>query len=396
MNEKEPKARNYTPWIISIVSLVVVLTVGGLIVGHVKAQQDTAAQEYNKTHFNKNIKIMDVNVGDLTINQAYQKVNKTGKNQVTLENGKIVYGQVGKEKVSKSEIQNYFDKQYTKMPDSTKHSYGSQELDEAAKKLTDLSKRSVTYQLAGKDYNFAAKDVLNKVTYKDGKYVYLDVSNLTKQIKTIASKVNTLRTSYPFKTPTGKTIKIENKSYGWAINTPQAVKAIENGFSQGAKTVNGKDSIFGDGFTDEGTGYGVTANHGLGKDYIVVSLAAQKVWIYKNNKPVVTINDVVTGTVTTSKGNSDATPTGVWYIGYKQTPSVLRGSNDDGSSYASKVSYWMPFTVDGCGFHDASWRTDWSKTAYLKGGSHGCVNIRPTEIKSVWDNVSTHEPVIVY
>nr|WP_265486666.1 L,D-transpeptidase family protein [Lactobacillus sp. PV012] len=282
------------------------------------------------------------------------------------------------------------------MPNATKRNYGSQDLDESAKKLSTLAKRSTTYQLAGKDYTFKAKDVLNKVTYKDGKYVYLDASTLTKQVKAIASKVNTLRTSYPFKTPTGKTITIQNKSYGWAINTPQAVKAIEDGLSSGAKTVDGKSTIFGDGFTDEGTGYGITANHGLGKDYIVVSLSAQKVWIYKNNKPVVTLDDVVTGTVTTSKGDSDATPTGVWYIGYKQTPSVLRGTNDDGSSYASKVSYWMPFTVDGCGFHDASWRTDWSKTAYLKGGSHGCVNVRPAEIKSVWDNVSTHEPVIVY
>lgn len=396
MNEEMPKARNYTPWIISIVGLVVVLVIGGLIAGHVKAQQDAAAQEYNKTHFNKNIKIMDVNVGDLTVNQAYKKVNKLGKNQVTLTNGKLVYNQVGQEKVSKEEIKNYFDKQYTKMPDATKRRYGSQALDEAAKKLSTLSKRSVTYQLARKDYTFKASEVLNKVAYKDGKYDYVDVSTLTKQIKGIASKVNTLRTSYPFKTPTGKTITIQNKSYGWAINTPQAVKAIEEGFSNNSKTVEGKNSIFGDGFTDEGTGYGVTANHGLGKDYIVVSLSAQKVWIYKNNKPVVTINDVVTGTMTTSKGDSDATPTGVWYIGYKQTPSVLRGSNDDGSSYASKVSYWMPFTVDGCGFHDASWRTDWSKTAYLKGGSHGCVNVRPSEIKSVWDNVSIHEPVIVY
>lgn len=65
-----------------------------------------------------------------------------------------------------------------------------------------------------------------------------------------------------------------------------------------------------------------------------------------------------------SKG--DQTPRGVWYIHYKQRNATLRGSNDDGSSYASPVSYWMPFTLSGCGFHDASWRTDWSKTAYLR------------------------------
>ena len=74
-----------------------------------------------------------------------------------------------------------------------------------------------------------------------------------------------------------------------------------------------------------------------------------------------------------SKG--DQTPRGVWYIHYKQSPSTLRGTND---------------------FHDASWRTDWSKTAYLRGGSHGCVNVKPSEIRSVWNNISKNEPVIIY
>ncbi|KRO14421.1 hypothetical protein IV62_GL000998 [Lactobacillus helveticus] len=81
---------------------------------------------------------------------------------------------------------------------------------------------------------------------------------------------------------------------------------------------------------------------------------------------------------------------------YKESPSTLRGTNDDGSSYASPVKYWMPFTLSGCGFHDASWRTDWSKKAYLRGGSHGCVNVKPSEIRKVWNNISKNEPVIIY
>ncbi len=81
----------------------------------------------------------------------------------------------------------------------------------------------------------------------------------------------------------------------------------------------------------------------------------------------------------------------------KKTDTVLRGQNDDGSKYTSPVKYWMPFTEDGCGLHDASWRKDWSKNAYLEGGSHGCVKlIRPDDIQSVWDNVYVNEPVIVY
>ena len=41
---------------------------------------------------------------------------------------------------------------------------------------------------------------------------------------------------------------------------------------------------------------------------------------------------------------------------YKQTNTTLRGKNADNSAYASPVSRWAPFTLDGCGFHDADWR----------------------------------------
>ena len=125
-----------------------------------------------------------------------------------------------------------------------------------------------------------------------------------------------------------------------------------------------------------------------------MSIKQQKAWIIKDNQPVVTLNDIVTGTADASK--NDATPTGVYYIMYKQSPSVLRGKNDDGTNYASKVSYWEPFTQSGCGLHDASWRKDWSKTAYQEGGSHGCVNIKPEEMPNVWNITYQNEPVVVY
>lgn len=90
------------------------------------------------------------------------------------------------------------------------------------------------------------------------------------------------------------------------------------------------------------------------------------------------------------------TPTGVWYIQYKESPSVLKGTNDDGSKYAVDVKYWMPFTLTGCGFHDNSWRKNWSKTAYLNDGSYGCVNLKPSDAPKVWNNIEKNEAVIIY
>ena len=65
-------------------------------------------------------------------------------------------------------------------------------------------------------------------------------------------------------------------------------------------------------------------------------------------------------------------------------------------SYASPVSYWAPFTDSGCGFHDASWRTNWSSTAYLNDGSNGCVNMHTSDAGTAYDSLTQYEPVIVY
>lgn len=46
--------------------------------------------------------------------------------------------------------------------------------------------------------------------------------------------------------------------------------------------------------------------------------------------------------------------------------------------------------------NDASWRQDWSKKAYLEGGSHGCVNIKPSQMKQVYDHVHENEAIVVY
>ena len=83
-------------------------------------------------------------------------------------------------------------------------------------------------------------------------------------------------------------------------------------------------------------------------------------------------------------------------IHYKESPTVLKGTNDDGSKYSVDVKYWMPFTLTGCGFHDNSWRKNWSKKAYLNDGSYGCVNLRPSDAPKVWNNVEKNEAVIIY
>ncbi|MGN1284949.1 MAG: L,D-transpeptidase family protein [Candidatus Limosilactobacillus intestinavium] len=267
----------------------------------------------------------------------------------------------------------------------------SSEIQKQKTKLSKLNNRSVTYKVENSSYKLSSKDVLTKVTYEDGKYTF-DTHAFKPELKKINKEKATLGKSFKFKTHSGKVIDTaKGGSYGWKISDTKASKTLGNALLNGTKTVEAKDDIYGEGYYTGGLGYGVTTNHGLGNTYAEVSIADQHAWFYRDGKEVFSA-DVVTG----KQSSGDATPKGVWYIMYQQSPSVLRGTGDSGKSYTQPVSYWSAFTNGGVGFHDASWRSNWSKSAYLSDGSNGCVNMHPGDAGEAYRAIKVHEPVIVY
>jgi lipoprotein-anchoring transpeptidase ErfK/SrfK len=121
---------------------------------------------------------------------------------------------------------------------------------------------------------------------------------------------------------------------------------------------------------------------------VEVSLSNQTVYYVQNGK-VKMKTSVVTG------GGVNATPRGIFQLSYKEKNVTLKGSNDDGSQYASKVQYWMPFN-GGIGLHDASWRSTFGGTIYKTNGSHGCVNMPPAKAKQLYGYVQAGTLVYVY
>lgn len=258
-------------------------------------------------------------------------------------------------------------------------------------KLSKLNHRSVTYRVENSSYKLTSKDVLTKVTWEDGRY-HFDTTALKGKLNQINEEKATLGKSFKFKTHAGKVIHTEKGgSYGWKLSETKAGKTLGNALINGQSTVNAKDDIYGEGYYTGGLGYGVTKNYGLGGTYAEVSLADQHAWFYRNGKEVFSA-DVVTG----KQSSGDATPKGVCYIMYQQSPSTLRGTGDSGKPYTQPVSYWSAFTNGGVGFHDASWRSNWSKSAYLSDGSNGCVNMHPGDAGEAYRAIVVHEPVIVY
>ena len=122
----------------------------------------------------------------------------------------------------------------------------------------------------------------------------------------------------------------------------------------------------------------------VGGTYVEISINQQHMWYYKNGKLVVE-TDVVTG----NYGTSD-TPKGAYSIIYKASPATLMEN--------SHVTFWLPFTSDGCGIHDASWRSSWEYggTRYKGHGSHGCVNTPYNAAKKIYNNISSGTRVVVY
>ncbi|MGG2093872.1 L,D-transpeptidase family protein [Bacillus sp. S13(2024)] len=258
------------------------------------------------------------------------------------------------------------------------------------KALQDLLQQTIDYKVQNEVYSLTAKDLIKNASMSKDMKVTIDASDIKNKITEINKSQSTLNKNFTFTTHSGSVISVKGEGYGWAIDVEKEAKQIQEAFEKGEKSLSASN-IYGNGWENKGIGYETTANNGIGDTYAEVSIAEQQIWIYKDGKLAVTTS-VVTGKHSTSE---DTSP-GVWYILYKRSPYTLRGSAVGKPDYSVKVDYWAPFTNSGQGFHDAGWRTNWANNAYLTAGSGGCVNLPPSVAKTVYDNLSTYEPVVVY
>jgi hypothetical protein len=256
--------------------------------------------------------------------------------------------------------------------------------------LQDLLQRTVNYTVQDKVYSLKGSDLIKNASLSKNGQVTIDPNDIKNEIAKINASQATLNKNFQFKTHSGSVITVQGQSYGWALNVGKETKRIQEAFEKGLNSVVASN-IYGNGWDNMATGFKNTTNNGIGDTYAEVSIEQQRIWLYRNGKMVLTTN-VVTG----RQDVGQDTPKGVWFILYKQSPSILEGSEVGMAHYRVQVAYWAPFTDSGCGFHDASWRTNWSSTAYLHQGSGGCVNTPPYMMKTVYDNLSTYEPVVVY
>ncbi|MFJ5762406.1 L,D-transpeptidase family protein [Neobacillus sp. NPDC093182] len=331
------------------------------------------------------------------LNAMNEKLKAPKDAQVTLQEGKItiINGIEGTQYDVTSLIKDYENQPFTSEIRldpilSQPIMEDSQTVKDLEKKLQALLQQSVDYKVQDKVYSLKGSEVIQNASVSTDMKVSIDPSSIKNKIMEINNAQSTLGKNFTFTTHSGSVISVKGEGYGWALDVEKETALVQAAFENGETSVSASN-IHGNGWNKEGYGYETIANNGIGGTYAEISIAEQRIWLYRDGNLVLTTN-VVTGKHSTGE---DTSP-GVWYILFKRTPYTLKGSAVGKPDYSVQVDYWAPFTNSGQGFHDASWRTNWNNNAYLTQGSGGCVNVSPSMMKAVYDNLSVYQPVVVY
>lgn len=204
----------------------------------------------------------------------------------------------------------------------------------------------------------------------------LDTKGVEAFIDELASEYNTVGTTLAYEATRGDIVDVKYVTYGTELDTEAEKEYLINAFANRVKEVHTPA------YLKEGYARG---KNDIGDTYIEVDMGNQKLYAYKEGQLLLE-TDIVTGNMK-RKWN---TPEGVNFIYAKQKKRVLRGPG-----YATPVDFWMP-VKGSIGLHDADWRKEFGGDIYLTNGSHGCVNIPPEIMPTIYEEFEIGTPVIMF
>ena len=265
---------------------------------------------------------------------------------------------------------------------SPEYTAESPKLKELCQTLNQYCKASITYEM---DIPIVVDKTLIStwLSYDADFHVTLDEAAIRNWMTEFGRRYDTVGTTRPLTTPTGKATEVSGGTYGWIINEdvefPALVTSIRNG-----EVVTKAPAC------DQ-----TAASHApqdWGGTFLEVDMTAQHMW-YLENGTVVFESDVVTGK------NSTPTPPGVYNILEKLSPTVLVGNivpETNEPEYRTPVDFWMRVTWSGIGFHDATWQPAFGGDVYLWNGSHGCINMPYYNAQELYSILQLGTPVVVH
>lgn len=267
------------------------------------------------------------------------------------------------------------DEEIIKQPEITKD---SEEIKKQQKYYKDNFNYQLEYNIDGKTFILSPKELSGLVSYEGE--TKIKKKKVKAFVEDLASEYNEYHKTYNFRTSYGSYVDVYAVTFGRIVNQDEEVEYLTNALKEqksDTHTLNWSQNKYEE------------SSAGIGNSYIEVSISGQHVWCYKDGECVVS-SDCVTG-----KPGHD-TVKGLYTIQYVTGPMTLKGENDDGTKYASKVNCFMPF-YDGQGFHGSNnWRSSWGGKIYKTNGSHGCVNLPDAAAKTIANTVDSGYPVVIY
>lgn len=247
------------------------------------------------------------------------------------------------------------------------------------------------------------KQIYKWCNYKNGKVTF-DNQAIEKWVEKTCFKYKTIGVTRSFKSHNGKTVSVTGGDYGWQLVYDTMLKQLTSALKKTmdankqkaymenldatqkkALTIKKKTKFANTAFTmniDDKTKDWDTEN------FTEIDLTAQKIYVWRNGKVAFKCR-----TISGKPVKDRQTRTGAYFIKEHQTHRILRGDN-----YATPVNNWVRIMWTGTGFHGAPWQpwSRWSKTLYKSRGSHGCLNLSPSDSKKIYDLTKYREMVFIH
>lgn len=240
--------------------------------------------------------------------------------------------------------------------------------------------QKITYELGDETFTLTVEEL--NALMNDDLSGMPDEKAIEKFVDKLAEKYDNIGADRNFKSYSGREIEVSGGLYGWQIDKAEERRQLTADISS-HKDVS-REPVF------SVSGYGEYSRD-VGKTYLDVDVSHQTVEMYIDGETVFT-----TPCVTGCRVTGTTTDIGTYYIINQVRDVVLRGDNADGTEYESPVSYWLGINYVGEGFHDASWRSSFGGSIWIRNGSHGCINIPPSRMPELYNLAKIGMPVVVH
>ena len=288
--------------------------------------------------------------------------------------------------------------------DTPKVTSEDQALKEEVTKRNKVILRFVTWNMTkGVKEKLTPKTIAGFISYKNGKVKYKNKA-IEKWVKKFCGKYETVTKTRTFKSHTGKKVKVNPGDYGWQMDyektLTQVKKAIKkkidskyiNAYIKEQSAANKKAITLLRTPTWLNKGYQWNSEKPSEdwdtKNFVEVSLAEQKVYVIRNGKVKFSCR-CISGLPVPGR----QTRTGAFYL-----KEHLPSHTMVGADYRTFVHWWVRITWTGTGFHPATWQPwgSWSPTLYRSRGSHGCINLAPSDAVTIYNLTKYYEMVFIH